>query len=104
LEGLQIDGVSAVAALLGTNKTTAISSSSSAPFPTRPDAHPIYYEFCWLKVANTPAKIAKLGIGPVLPMAYEDGWAQAMRWKQWKGIRVNRGHMLLYDLQQDVRR
>lgn len=39
---------------------------------------------------------------PPPPGADADGWGQALRWQQWKGIRANRGTMLLYDLQTDI--
>ena len=105
-----VDGVSAVSAMLGTDNATEQllpgtrigGVGAAAPFPVRPDAHPVYYEFCWLKVANTPAKIKGQGTGPITPTAYADGWGQALRWMQWKGIRANRGIMILYDLQADV--
>jgi arylsulfatase A-like enzyme len=51
------DGLSAVGAM-----TPSAHQQDGGASTTRPDSHPIYFEFCWLKVANTPAKI-KAGVG-----------------------------------------
>lgn len=85
-----VDGISAASALL--NRTSGRDQSNRT----------VYFEFCWHGVANTPAKVAKAGSGNITPIAYDDGWAQAVRWGNWKGIRVNQGDsMLLYDLSVD---
>ena len=47
----------------------------------------LYYEFCWLSVCNTQKCIDRAGSGDILPVAYDSGWAQAVRWNNWKAIR-----------------
>lgn len=72
-----LDGVSAVSAMLGTDNATEKllpgtqlnGRGAAAPFPVRPEGHPVYYEFCWNAVANTPALIKRQGTGPITPTA-----------------------------------
>jgi len=70
-----IDGISAVPSLEG---------------QVQENLTPIYYEFCWNENYSQTA--------------YEAGWVQAYRQKDFKAIRVNgeNRNMLLYDLSTDI--
>ncbi len=90
----RIDGVSAVAAMLGRG-------DEAAP----PSPRTLYYEFCWNNVPNTPAKMAKIGnLKGALPVVYGDGWTQAVRLGDWKGYRTNQVNtgVMLFDLSSDI--